>query len=422
MHPELARGGDDRDDFQRDRDIILYTRSLGRLSGITQVLSPEAGHVLHNRLTHTLQVAQVGRRLAEKLLKRQFDLSEIHGVNADVVESACLAHDLGHPPFGHLAEEALNDFAADHGGFEGNAQSFRILTKLAFRRSDFTGLNLTRRTLKATLKYPWRYAERLVHKPKKWGAYDSEEAEFKFAVGESGLAVRSAEAEIMDWADDVTYSVHDVEDFYRAGLIPLHLLRPVQVGGYAKEHERFLQYVRENRAEADLSDVLDTELEKILEDILSFFAIDSSYRGSKKQRASLRTFTSALIGRYINGPKLVDANSGASSVYKDPDQSREIAVLKQLTWCYVIDAPSLAMQQKAQRKIILTLCREFLDEAQSTRRALIPEYYREVLDDGVPPVRVVVDLVAGMTERQAVNLYHQMEGIKVVNGLDPPFV
>ena len=158
---ENTHEGDDRNDFQRDRDIILYSSALQRLSTTTQVVSGESGYVFHNRLTHTLQVAQVGRRLAEKLLIHQKDLAKQHGVDPDVVEAACLAHDLGHPPFGHLAEVELNTLVSGSRsvqGFEGNAQSFRIVNALAFRSQRFQGLNLTKRTLRAILKYPWTYS------------------------------------------------------------------------------------------------------------------------------------------------------------------------------------------------------------------------------------------------------------------------
>jgi len=134
---------------------------------------PPQGHVFHNRLTHSLQVAQVGRRIAEKLL-REANSDEI-AIDPDVVEAACLAHDIGHPPFGHIAEQEMDSIARQHGvddGFEGNAQSFRIVTRLAMGSTD-NGLNLTRATLNAVLKYPWLHGKNAM-KPDKWGAYDSD--------------------------------------------------------------------------------------------------------------------------------------------------------------------------------------------------------------------------------------------------------
>lgn len=142
---EIVPDGDDRTDFRRDRDIILYTSAFKRLSSITQVVSAETGHAFHNRLSHTLQVAQVGRSLAEKLHIRQPAEAKILGLDPDVVEASCLAHDLGHPPFGHAGEDTLNRLVGDAAeGFEGNAQSFRIVSELAFRSDGFQGLNLTR--------------------------------------------------------------------------------------------------------------------------------------------------------------------------------------------------------------------------------------------------------------------------------------
>ncbi|NJL29795.1 MAG: dNTP triphosphohydrolase [Thermoanaerobaculia bacterium] len=214
------RSIDQRTPAERDRDRILYSSALRRLVGVTQVVDPAEGHAFHNRLLHTFKVAQIGRRLAQKLLKEQPEEARALGeVDPEVVEAAALAHDLGHPPFGHIAERELDELLRKQGdmeGFEGNAQSFRILTKLAFVAKQHPGLNLTRATLNATLKYPWRRqtAGKGQHK---WGAYYSERPELEWARqnGPRG-ETRCVEAELMDWADDITYAVHDLEDFYRA--------------------------------------------------------------------------------------------------------------------------------------------------------------------------------------------------------------
>lgn len=430
---ENTREGDDRNDFQRDRDIILYSSALQRLSTTTQVVSGESGYVFHNRLTHTLQVAQVGRRLAEKLVVHQKALAKEHGVEPDVVEAACLAHDLGHPPFGHLAEVELNTLVRSSRsvqGFEGNAQSFRIVNALAFRSQRFQGLNLTKRTLRAILKYPWTYSARPKGKKNKWGAYDSELRHFQAAVGKRGHGPypRSAEAELMDWADDLTYAIHDAEDFYRAGLIPLHLLRPAPYLGAPNlgERERFLQYVANNREKIpDLAQTSDAELSEILEDILeSFFLLSAPYEGTREDRGKLRSFTSQLVNRYINGINLIPMTRDGRVVTADPNFKKEIALLKQLTWHYVIDAPGLALQQHAQRRIIGDLFEVFLNEAQKkTPSRLLPPYYQERLRSTRNPAgdraeRVVIDLIAGMTESRAVLTYRKLNGIEMPTGLD----
>src|SRR6266436_2167187 len=193
---------DSRSPAQKDRDRLLYTSSLRRLAQVTQVVAADVSHVFHNRLTHSFQVAQVGRRLAERLLALNSDLVLLSdGLDPDVVEAACYAHDLGHPPFGHIAEEELNALAStDIDGFEGNAQSFRIIAKLAQHSPLHRGLDLTRATLAAVLKYPWRRGENS-EKPNKWGGYSSEEKDFEFATQLRGKArERTLEAQLMDWA------------------------------------------------------------------------------------------------------------------------------------------------------------------------------------------------------------------------------
>jgi len=208
---------DQRGAAQRDRDRVRYTSALRRLAGVTQFVSAAEPGVYHNRLTHTLGVAQIGRRLAEKLASAQRSLARRLGsIDPEVVETAALAHDLGHPPFGHIAEAKLDELIKDAGlddGFEGNAQSFRIVTKIAVRRPTTPGLNLTRTSLNAILNYPWLRAAAGKHH-KKWGAYSTEENELRWArAAYVGDEHKSAEAELMDWADDIAYSVHDVEDF-----------------------------------------------------------------------------------------------------------------------------------------------------------------------------------------------------------------
>jgi dGTPase len=180
---------ENRSEAERDHDRVLYTTALQRLAGITQIAAPEAGVTIHNRLTHTLKVAQVARRISKRIglaVDRQ-----------EVAAAAALAHDLGHPPFGHLAEVALHKRAEPWGGFEGNAQSFRIVNFLALRTDAYRGLNLTRRTLNAILKYPWLQDVGDPNKAVKWGAYETERKFFDFARAHLTGDDRSLEAEIM---------------------------------------------------------------------------------------------------------------------------------------------------------------------------------------------------------------------------------
>lgn len=399
--------GDDRAAAQRDRDRVLYSSSFRRLAEVTQVVSADSGYVFHNRLTHSLQVAQVGRRLAEKLIKR-FPGSE-RFIDPDVVEAACMAHDLGHPPFGHAAEKTLNALTESIGGFEGNAQSFRIVTRLASRSPNYPGLDLTRATLAATLKYPWLRGGNPRNK-KKWGAYPSEREDFDFASKLlSNANEPTIEAKLMDWADDITYSVHDLEDFFRAGRIPLHLLARAE----STEQVSFFENVFERRfGDIDFEDK--NGIKYVFAQLLSVFPLTAAYNGSALHRSALRYFTGTLIGRYINAARIESGATGLKLVI-DPALQVEVKMLKELTWTYVIEGATLAAQQHGQRKIIAELYKIYSASAVDSKNwSIFPMYYREKLhtnqDDLVELQRIPVDLIASMTETQAIRMYHRLTG------------
>jgi len=382
------------------------------------VVAAEAGHVFHNRLTHSLQVAQVGRRIAERLhtsYLRSGGSSD--GFNPDVVEAACLAHDLGHPPFGHVAETKLNELAGETvGGFEGNAQSFRIVTRLSQHSPNHRGLDLTRATLAAILKYPWMKGAN-PKKLGKWGAYTSEMKDFQFATALlPAQNVPTLEAKLMDWADDITYSVHDLEDFYRAGRIPLHLLGDSK---YEKERQKFFTAVYNRHPEREGIWKDRSALEEAFNQlIIGLFPLDQEYTGEWKQRARLRDFTSQLIGRFVGGTSI----SAKLALEIDPDRELEVAMLKELTWVYVIENPGLATEQEAQRRIIESLFSLYWAAAQDkNRRQMFSAFYRSGIDEASTDderKRVVVDFIAGMTEMQAVLLHNRLLGTNPGSGLD----
>ena len=418
--------GDDTDSrtpAQKDRDRVLYTSAFRRLAQVTQVVGADTGHVFHNRLTHSLQVAQVGRRLAERLiLLHGAELRESTGLDPDVVEAACLAHDLGHPPFGHIAEEKLNELAGDDiDGFEGNAQSFRIVTRLSQHSPLHRGLNLTRATLAAILKYPWLKGEN-PSKPKKWGAYRSAQKDFDFA-GElvDGTPERTIEAQLMDWSDDITYSAHDLDDFYRAGKIPLHLLADRRYGG---ERAVFFDAAQKRHpGEGGIWADSHSLEEAFNEVIIGLFPLENAYRGTWKERADLRDFISQLIGRYVGGTSLAVESDGKLRLQIDVQLQLEVAMLKELTWCYIIEAPSLISQQYGQRKVIQDLYGVYLDAARGSKYlGIFPPYYRDPIEknqhDDQIIRRTIVDLIAGMTEEQALKVHNQLVGVSLGSGLE----
>lgn len=348
-----AVGQDQRPPFARDRDRVLYSSALRRLAGVAQVVRVGESDVFHTRLTHSLKVAQIGRRLAERRQEVQGGLCAQLGVSPEVVEAACLAHDLGHPPFGHVGEEALNRLvlkAEDADGFEGNAQAFRIVTKLPVRFEECPGLDLTRATLAAILKYPWMRLEGDADKSKKWGAYSTEGEDFDFARDGLDGEARSAEAELMDWADDIAYSVHDLEDFHRCRVIPWHRVFEEDRGALLAGAEE-----RWKDPPADGTARLEAALES-LRDLMTTFVpkmIREPYDGSRSQRREIRFLTSKLIGRYIDAITLKHPDSiGAPCVEIRRDPHAEVQVLKQITRHYAIQNPALAAQQRGHRRVV----------------------------------------------------------------------
>jgi dGTPase len=414
----LKEPPDYRAPAERDYDRVLYTSAFRRLQGVTQVVAADEGHVFHNRLTHSLRVAQVARRLAQKVTRQQSELATTLDIDPDVAEAAALAHDLGHPPFGHLAETELNQLVTSShvvDGFEGNAQSFRVVTKLARRSPDYVGLNLTRGTLNAILKYPWR--RQPGEHEYKWGAYASEDQDFMFARELQPYAdddKKCVEAEIMDWADDVTYAIHDADDFFRAGMIPMHRLSPINDNS---ERSRFWEGIA---ASKELLAVLGgdpSQFKESFDAVVTSFPINDRYKGAYDQRTALRDYSSGMIGRYIDAFKIKErSDRNERYVEIDSEAQRQVKTLKMLTWYYVIHDSSLATQQFGQRSMISSLFKTFVKAGtdRSPYRNIFPHAFRRDLDEakGEPKqvARVVCDLLSSLTERQVIRLHQRLSG------------
>lgn len=404
-------GVDYRSPAQRDRDRILQTSALRRLADVTQVVLPMEGHSFHNRLTHTIKVAQIGKRLAQRLLQENDPeaVAAHGGLDPDAVEAACLGHDLGHPPFGHVAEALLDRMLRDRGladGFEGNAQSFRILTKLTIRSERHPGLNLTRATLNACMKYPWqRRPDDL-----KFGAYASESDDYAFARSGSAAGQRSLDAEIMDWADDIAYSVHDLEDFYKAGLLPLQdLTQSVEI------RERFLGETLERWLQNGLISSADeftdyaAAFHRVMEELPP---ITEAFMGTTAQRARLRTVTSFSHHLYSRSARLSDSPHGPHLDIPDPIRA-EVVMIKELTWHYVISQPGLATLQHGQKRIIRDLFNIYAEAIRTGDVEIFPQRYQPQLlaaaDDTVR-LRLVADTIANMTDQEALNTHGRLTG------------
>lgn len=384
----------DRDDFARDRARLIHSASLRRLSAKTQVLQPSSDDFIRNRLTHSLEVAQIGREFGAAL-----------GCSADVVDTACLAHDLGHPPFGHNGETALDALAADIGGFEGNAQTLRILTRLEPKRCHAdgrpAGLNLTRASLDAATKYPWRRGEGPggTHK---FGVYEDDRDVFEWFRGGTPPLQRSLEAEVMDWSDDVAYSVHDVEDAIAScRLDPRRLRDSIDVDG-----------VLAVAAGVYATDLTADDLGSAMERVLATGAVPQRYDGSRVAQAALKDMTSRLIGRFVLAVEIATrAAHGEGDLVRHeadlivPIETRaECAVLKAVAAHFVMFADERVAIMAREREIVSDLV-EMISQAPQARLDPGLRADFEAADSDAAVRRVIIDQVASLSDTRAMVLH-----------------
>jgi dGTPase len=379
-----------RSAFERDRARVLHSAALRRLAAKTQVVVPWESDFPRTRLTHSLECAQIGRGLGAAL-----------GCDPDLVEAACLAHDLGHPPFGHTGEWALDEVADAAGGFEGNAQSLRILTRLEAKAFSpdgrSVGLNLTRATLDAASKYPWtRSAD--ASGDGKFGVYDEDLAVFAWMRDGAPEGRRCIEAQVMDWADDVAYSVHDLEDALYAGHLRLDHLTD------RAERSALLELCVQ-RCPGSSSDDIDAALERLL--ALPYWP--ASYDGSQRALAGLKNATSQLIGRFCEA-----AEQATRRTYGDQPLTRyaadlvvpaavrlECEVLKAVAARYVMESSAATERYAQQKDLVQGLVAAVAAGAPgSLDPTLRPAY--ETAGDDAGRLRVVLDHVASMTDPAAV--------------------
>lgn len=390
-----------RSDFARDRARVLHSSALRRLAAKTQVLSPTAGlDFARNRLTHSLEVAQVGRELGSSL-----------GLDPDVVDTACLAHDLGHPPFGHNGERALNEWAADIGGFEGNAQTLRLLTRIepkVFGPDGASyGLNLTRASLDASCKYPWPSAHGIPDPSgrSKYGFYDDDTAAFQWLRVGAPDRQRCIEAQVMDLSDDIGYSVHDFEDAIVNGYVDVTAL------GARVDHDDLVDSMFEWIGGEVGHDELIAAFDRL--DNLDFW-IDR-WDGSRAAHGRLKNLTSQLIGRFAGAatrathdafPRQSLARFGADVVVPREIQA-EIAVLKGIVAAFVMSANARRPVYAQQRDILSELADVLLRTAPFGLDTGFAGDWGEAAT-AQQRKRAVVDQVASLTDQSAMAWHERL--------------
>ena len=384
------RGG--RTEFARDRARIIHSFALRRLAAKTQVAVPWATDFPRTRLSHSLECAQVGRELGAAL-----------GADPDLMEGACLAHDIGHPPFGHNGEEALNQIAASCGGFEGNAQSIRLLIRLEAKTvlpdGKSIGLNLTRASLDAATKYPWSRAVNA----RKFGVYEDDLEIFNWYRSGVESGKTSMEAQIMDWSDDVAYSVHDLEDSLVSGQVKLDQL--------SNDLPKLFKVAQDMY----LADITESEMQLALAALQKLSCWPRYYDGTHRSLARLKDLASQLIGRFAQA-----AEVATQEEYGDGDLTRynanlvvpraqrvEVALLKSMAGHYVINASDSQIRYGEQQRSLTELVQAILESAPNTLESFFLQDWQNAQNDQAR-LRVVIDQVASLTDPGAVALHNRL--------------
>jgi dGTPase len=388
------RGG--RTEFARDRARIIHSFALRRLAAKTQVAVPWATDFPRTRLSHSLECAQVGRELGAAL-----------GADPDLMEGACLAHDLGHPPFGHNGEEVLNILADSCGGFEGNAQSLRLLIRLEAKTvlpsGKSIGLNLTRSSLDAATKYPWPRAVNA----RKFGVYSDDLEIFNWYRQGVESGKTSMEAQIMDWSDDIAYSVHDLEDSLVSGQIKLDQLN--------KDLPQLFKVAQDSY----LADITEVEMAKALIELQKLSCWPKYYDGTHRSLARLKDLASQLIGRFAQA-----AETSTQQVYGDGDLTRynanlivpreqrvEVALLKSMAGHYVINAAASQKRYAEQQRLLSELVEAIMVSAPTSLESFFLQDWQSAGNDQ-QRLRVVIDQVASLTDPGAQMLHAKLTGQK----------
>ncbi|EEI17097.1 putative dGTPase [Corynebacterium lipophiloflavum DSM 44291] len=396
---QMSESVDQRGAFSRDRARVLHSAAFRRLADKTQVVGPRDGDTPRTRLTHSIEVAQISRDIGLGL-----------GLNPELCDMAGLTHDIGHPPYGHNGEVALNELAATAGGFEGNAQTLRILTRLEPKVIDGEesfGLNLTRAALDAACKYPRTRTLDDGSTARKYSAYDSDRHILEWLRAGHTTDAPPIEAQVMDTADDIAYSVHDVEDGIVSGRVSLKVLWDfVELAALAdKGAQAFGGTADELIAAADRL--------RALPAIAS--AADFNY--SLSAWAGLKQLTSELVGRYVgavtSATRSADVNQpDALRSDLNPDGAlgrqhgrliipaeaeAEVRLLKTVAVLYVMDMPTHLKRQDRQRDRIYRVYDYLSHGAPGTLGTMFQQWWLTASSEQERE-RVIIDQIASLTE------------------------
>ena len=378
-----------RTEFMRDRARVIHSAALRRLAAKTQVAVPWENDFQRTRLSHSLECAQIGRELGESL-----------GADPDLLETACLSHDMGHPPFGHNGEEALAEVAESCGGFEGNAQSFRLLTRIEAKTVDSNGksigLNLTRASLDAATKYPWPRAEN----PRKFGVYDDDVEIFRWVRDGAPAGRKCIEAQIMDWSDDCAYSVHDFEDAIFAGQVSV------------KNFDNDFDILYKEMTESYGSDATKDEAAQALSRLQKLSCWPLNFDRSHRSLARLKDTASQLIGRFVLSAELETRKvhgDGSLTRYSADlvvprEQKIEVDFLKSIAGHYLISAAASQERYAKQKVVIHELVEMLFDAAPKELDPIFADDWKAATSDA-QRLRVVVDQIASLTDPGAYLLH-----------------
>jgi dGTPase len=420
---------DDRSAVAKDRDRIIHSAGFRRLQGKSQIVGVEVGDFFRTRITHSLECAQIGRAIATGVAQDDWESVVEDPLHLpDLVEAACLAHDVGHPPFGHNGELALRTKMGEYAGslFEGNAQSFRMVTFIEPKlfgptqtgepdEDRWVGLDLTRSTLMALMKYPLVETRAMLNEDHpKFGAYrdPTDVAYFKWLWGEE-QPEKTLAARIMDVADDIAYAVHDLEDGVWAGMIPLHDL--------LRENDHLTRLLETKTLERDRDDLFAagefaSTLASLFESNQLEYLRQVPFDRTREARAALKNFTAMLIGELI-------AAVCPDGKFSEPlgDVARRIAVLKAMAWRWMIQRTDHETIQFGQRRLVERIFDGYWEKPEmlprreewvAIDRSSKPHFdlRRRRAPQRVWPekARLICDHIAGMTDGYARDVYDQM--------------